>query len=110
MRPTKYKPEFCQLLIDHRAKGLSYESFAGTIGAGRSVLYDWEKAHPAFLDAKKVAKEANLLTLEKVGLSLMTGKMKGNPAVWIFVMKNFHGWGDDTGGEEETIDGIEFVE
>ena len=26
-RPTKYKPEYCEMLIEHMSEGLSFESF-----------------------------------------------------------------------------------
>lgn len=43
-RPPDYKPEFCQMLIDHMAEGLSYETFAAVIKTSRKTLYNWENA------------------------------------------------------------------
>ena len=43
-----------QLLVEHMAAGLSFESFAAVIEVSRFVLYDWCKVHDEFLDAKKV--------------------------------------------------------
>ena len=51
-RPTEYKEEFCQMLIDHMSEGYSFESFGGIVGVSERVLYDWEKKFPEFLHSK----------------------------------------------------------
>lgn len=90
-RPTKYKPEYCQMLIDHMSQGLSYESFAASISVSRETLYQWEKDQPDFSYSKKIAKGGSLLFLEKLGLNGAQGKIKGfNVASWIFICKNRH--------------------
>jgi hypothetical protein len=93
-RPTTYKPEYCNQLIEHRRGGHSLESFASTIGVGRQSIYDWSKKHPEFSYAIKVAKEVHLKTMESLLLAVGSGKVKGNAAVLIFMMKNMHGWRD----------------
>lgn len=103
-RPPKYKKAFCEQLIDHMSKGLSYESFAATLRVTRDCLYKWEKRHPDFFYAKKVGAELKLLFFEKMGLHGMTGKLKGfNASTYIFTMKNQCGWSDkvetDVSGE-----------
>ncbi len=50
-RPTEYRPEYCQQLITHMAKGGSFESFGADANCHRGTLYDWEAAHPDFADA-----------------------------------------------------------
>lgn len=94
-RPTDYRIEYCDELIKHCAKGLSYESFAGAISVSRQTLYQWEQDHKEFSDAKKVARDKQRLQLETVGLMQATGKMKGAPGPWIFFMKNCCGWTDN---------------
>jgi hypothetical protein len=94
-RPSKYKEEYCDMLIDHMAAGLSYESFAGLLGVTRDCLYKWESMHENFLYSKKVGKEKMLLYFERMGLSMAAGKLKGgNAATYIFTMKNKCGWTD----------------
>ncbi len=96
-RPPKYKPEYCQMLIDHMATGMSYETFAATIGTYRSVLYDWEKKYQEFSDAKKIAVEACQAFWEKIGMAQAVGDKhygKGSTASWIFNMKNRFNWTD----------------
>ncbi len=117
-RPTDYDPKYCAMLIEHMAGGLSYESFAGVIGKFRATLYNWEKAHPAFLDAKKEGSEKNLLYWETAGQKGLWEeteyneqgkpiyKKALNSTVWIFSMKNRHKWRDrqeiEVAKEDET--------
>jgi len=94
-RPTKYKQEYCQLLLDHMEQGLSYETFCAVIGVSKQTLYDWEKANPEFLDAKREAFAKCLLFYEKAGHAGMLGKITGfNATTWIFNMKNRFNWRD----------------
>lgn len=53
-RPTEFKPEYCDQLIDHMSTGMSYESFAAEIRVGRSTIYDWENSHPMWKEAKEI--------------------------------------------------------
>lgn len=113
-RPTGYDPSFCEKLIEHMDSGLSYESFAGTIGVSRRVLFDWERAHPEFLHSKEVGLERARIFWEKLGIEHIVNKSdshgKGqsssrslNASVWIFNMKNRFGWRDKQPGEEDQI-------
>lgn len=94
-RPTNYKPEYCQLLIDHMASGLSYISFAAVADCWEQTLYDWEAAHPEFMEAKKIGMVRNRLFWEKLGVTYIThtdskfeSTPKLNSTVYIFNMKN----------------------
>lgn len=108
-QPTKYRPEYCQMLIEHMQKVHSFESFAAVINTDRSTLYNWCKDHREFFDARKKGREQAQIGLENIGKGLMTGKVKGNVAAWIFFMKNLTGWRDDLPPEEEEIEGIDFI-
>jgi len=99
-RPTKYKPEFCEMLIKHMEQGYSFESFAATIDTHRDTLYAWEKRHPEFSDAKKTGVSKSLLFWERLGVMGATGEIeKFNPTAWIFSLKNKHQWRDKTPDE-----------
>lgn len=86
-RPSDYKPEYCEMLVEHMAEGLSFESFAGLVGCAISTLYEWEKKNPAFSEAKKEGFERNRLFYERVGLRMMQDG-QGSATVWLFNMKN----------------------
>lgn len=111
-RPTKYKPDYCDLLINHMAEGLSFESFAGVLRVDRDTLYEWAKVYKKFSDAKKIGRDAGLLYWEKVGRDGlhhetikdedgMTVNRSINPAIWCFNMKNRFGWRDKQPDEEQ---------
>jgi hypothetical protein len=40
-RPTTYKPEYCDAVIEHMAEGASLTSFAASVGAARSTINEW---------------------------------------------------------------------
>lgn len=94
-RPTTYKKEYSEQLIEHMGKGLSFESFAGVCRVCKDTLYEWEKVHSEFSDAKKIGLELNRLFWEKLGVDYIkdestagVGSTKLNATVYIFNMKN----------------------
>lgn len=98
-RPTKYKPEHCQMLIDHMKTGYSFESFAAVINVNKDTIYEWSNSQPEFSEAKKIAFSLNLLFWEKMGMQGMWESndkeaTKLNTALYIFSMKARHGWTD----------------
>lgn len=103
-RPSKYHRDYCEMLKDHMGKeGLSYETFAAKIGVSIDTLYEWEKRYPKFSEAKKEAFASNRLWWEKIGSAGMAGKIPGfNSTVWVFSMKNRHGWRDRVETENKT--------
>jgi len=50
-RPSDYRPEYCQAVIDHCSQGATLTSFAASIDQGRATIYRWQDEHPAFRDA-----------------------------------------------------------
>lgn len=105
-RPSKYKPEYCQMLISHMAQGLSFESFAAVIKVNRDTLYEWEKIYPEFSDTKKEALEQCLLFWENLGIKNIINMPEGgslNSAVWVFNMKNRFKWRDKQPDESDVV-------
>lgn len=72
---SKYKPEYCEQLVEYMGKGFSYTTFAVTIEPNVNVdtLYEWEKVHPEFADAKRRGYNKGLKFFE----SLMVSKTMG---------------------------------
>lgn len=94
-KPTKYRPEYCELIIHHMADGLSLDAFAAKVGVNIDTIHQWAKVHPEFKEAKKTAFSKNLIYWERMGIEGMTGKVPGfNATVWIFNMKNRFKWRD----------------
>jgi len=99
-RPSKYKLEYCDMLIQHMSEGLSFESFGGIVDVCKDTLYEWARNHKEFSYAKKTARSKCLLFWERlgkagtVGLKQLKNKdgsvtdLKGfNAAMWIYNMK-----------------------
>ena len=102
-RPTDYREEYCEKLIEHMKGGLSFESFGGIVGCSKQTLYDWLKAHKEFLDSYKKAQSYCLLHWEEMGHDMVLAG-QGNATTWIFNMKNRFDWKDKkdvtTGGDK----------
>jgi transposase-like protein len=93
-KDRRYKPEYCEMLLGHCKKGLSFESFAAIIGVSRQALYDWAKKHKEFGEAKEEGHASRILQAEQTLWLITTGKMKGNVTGAIFLLKNIAGWRD----------------
>ena len=95
-QPTKYKPEYCEMLIEHMSKGFSYETFAAVVNVDRDTIYNWEKLFVQFSDAKKKAFAQCQFFWENTGAIAMMGGVKNFSApMWIFNMKNRFKWHDN---------------
>jgi hypothetical protein len=101
-RPSEYKPEYCDLIIDEMSNGYSFEACAPLVGVHKDTLYEWCKVHPEFSDARKKALDGNRRYWEKLGIEnilnvsetikdgkdMITTSKSINAAIWIFNMKN----------------------
>ena len=75
-RPSLYKPEYCNEVINVCSEGLSLTAFAGVIGVSRDIISDWMKAHPEFRLACTKAMAKRGLFLERGMIDpLATGPM-----------------------------------
>jgi len=98
-QPTKYKPEFCEMLIDHMKDGLSFECFAAICDVCKKTLFNWLKEYPEFLHSKKRADAHCQLWWEKEGKKGLWNKPNQptlNTGNWVFQMKNRFHWKDKT--------------
>lgn len=102
-RPSKYRPEYCELLLKYMVPTVSYtdegkpiygpypmlQGFAHSIGVLHETLNEWAKRYPEFTVAMKKAKAMQ-------EQELFTGALSNryNCAVAIFGLKNNHGWKD----------------
>jgi hypothetical protein len=84
-RPSEYKPEYCDLVIDKMGEGLSLTAFAGHLKVSRECVYNWMSEHREFSDAVSRARSTRVLALERKLLSARYGA-QGSAA--IFALKN----------------------
>ena len=80
-RPTDYKPEYCETVINAGRLGKSKTWMAGSIGVTRETLDDWAKANPEFSDAMHNALISSQMWWEDAGQSGMKAKVF-NAAIW----------------------------
>lgn len=92
---SHFREEYCDLLVDHMARGHSFESFGSVVNKSRKTLYKWVDKFETFSEAKEIGTLKSLEFFEKLGMAAMAGRIKGfQAAVYIFTMKNRHGWRD----------------
>ena len=106
-RPSKYRDEYCQMLVDHMADGASATSFAASIDVSRSTITEWADVHPEFSAALTRGKAKRAAWWAKVARNnAVTGD--GSAPITIFGLKNMgpEDWSDKssvdhtTGGEK----------
>jgi hypothetical protein len=101
-RPTKYKEEYCNKLIEHMAEGYSFDSFAGIVEVHIDTLYEWAKVHKEFSDAKHIGTAKSMAWWEKIGRMGMVNEIPFfNDRIWRLNMINRFRtqWSDGTKNE-----------
>jgi hypothetical protein len=84
-RPSEYKPEYCDLVIEKMAEGLSLAAFAGTLKVSREAIYNWMSVHSEFSDAVSRARSTRLLWWEQ---KLMRSRKGAETTASIFALRN----------------------
>ena len=80
-RPSMYKPEYCDEVIEMAKKGVGLAGYASRFGVAKSALYGWANIHPEFMNALVRAKTEEQEWWENKGREGML--IKGfNAVVW----------------------------
>jgi len=87
-RPSKYKPEYCERLIEWMSQGKSFEAFGAEIDVTRDCLYKWCEQFPEFLYAKSKGKLKSLRYYEDLARDYIQG-VQPNPqgSMLMFLLK-----------------------
>jgi len=108
-RPTVYKPEYCQMLIEHGKQGFTFRSFCSEIGIHWDTGYAWIKKYPEFSDAKKLCTSHSYAKWEKIGMKAAVGQVKGfMTGPFTMIMKNCFDWSDNPEPEVDLSDELIF--
>lgn len=75
-RPSDFKPQYCQMLIEHMKGGGSLRSFGSIVSKPETTLHNWTEQHPEFLAAKKIGEVHSFYFYENMGKMLVTGQLK----------------------------------
>jgi hypothetical protein len=98
-RPTLYRHEMCDRLVDAMAKGLTAEGAAAKIGISARSLFNWQKQHPEFLQAIQEGRQRSQLWWEERALAMANGE-SGNTQIVLLGLRNrsraANGWNNDT--------------
>lgn len=100
-RPTDYKPEYCQQIIDFMSEGKSIVQFAASLRVAECTIYEWANVHPDFSKAKNIAITAaeawnekfimdNIIAISETtqnGRERTTISRSINPSLMIYRMK-----------------------
>lgn len=110
-RPTKYRPEMCERVVELFSQGASKAEVCADLRINFDTCREWEVSNKDFSEAIRnglVLAEAWWSNKGKEGME----SKNFNPAIWIFNMKNRfrHNWRDTTEHELTGKDGgaIEF--
>ena len=94
-RPTKYRPEYCEIAESVLGEGYSQAVLAGELDVDEDTITNWKKEYPEFFGAIKRGSYKGQKFWEGLGISGASGQIDGfNSASWIFNMKNRFGWRD----------------
>lgn len=74
--PTKYREEYCDMLIQHMSKGSSFESFAAITNVSIRTLHAWVEAYEEFYEARHIADAKGLSYWEEMGQTMGLGQLR----------------------------------
>jgi hypothetical protein len=72
-RPTSYRREFCDRLIELMAEGRSLDGCGHLLGVHPDSLYEWQKVHPEFSEAVRAGRAASTTFWESRIIAVANG-------------------------------------
>ncbi|MBW2610684.1 MAG: hypothetical protein JRC68_10135 [Deltaproteobacteria bacterium] len=103
-RPTKYRKEHCDVVVNLMKKGWSKVEVCAQLEIDYHTFLSWQEKHKPFLQSvKRGDKLSEAWWMGKGRISLNDSTF--NSTLWYMNMKNRHGWADKT--ELRTPDGID---
>lgn len=94
-RPTDYRPEYCDIVVELGKHGVSKEEMALELGISVTTFYTWQAANEEFLKAVKQAEGESIGWWKKEGRTNLKDK-DFSATLWYMNMKNRFGWKDKT--------------
>lgn len=98
-RPSDYKPEYCEQIVEYMSQGKHVIQFAAKVGTSKATVYRWADEHPEFRDALNDAQAASAAWWIDLHQDTASGKGRGdieqsgnrrlgNPTLIIQMLKN----------------------
>lgn len=87
-RPTDYRPEYCQQIVDFMSDGSHVIQFAAHVGVAKSTVYKWAEDNAEFSDALKRANSVSTAAwLKQYQLRAFGITKDGSDALLIHMLK-----------------------
>lgn len=86
-RPSSYKPEYCQRVMEMGKEGLSIAQMAARLEVAKATLWDWAQSHPEFSVALADARTFAQSWWENAGQTGIFAE-KFNAQAWKFIVAN----------------------
>ena len=87
-RPSDYRPEYCEQVIELAREGMGRAEIAMSIGVVRATLTNWEKVHPQFLVAMTHAEEMSLAWWSQQGRKGIWAGSQFNASAYSLQVRN----------------------
>lgn len=81
-RPTDYRPEMCEEIIELGRQGKSHAQIAAALDVARQTLRNWAEEHPEFLAAITRAKDLSQAWFEDAGQAGLAMGSGFNASLW----------------------------
>ena len=107
-RPSNYKPEYCEKIVEVMAQGYSLEAASAKLDIPIRCLYDWQAKHPEFSQATHEGRIKALAWWEERAMNTASGS-PGNSQIISLGLRNrsrsASGWIDSQKQELSGPDG-----
>ena len=101
-RPTKYKPEMCETVIELMKEGASQYEVLATLGISEDTFYRWKKENEEFSETIKRGIQLSQAWWERKGRISLDDR-QFNSTLWYMNMKNRFKWADKQEVKNEGI-------
>lgn len=92
--PTKYDPQYAELLPEMFKEGESVVEVCVLLGIHKDTFYEWCNTHKEFSDAYAIGLMYSEAWWQKLGRAGAAGVKRVNPPMWRMNMMNRFGWKD----------------
>ena len=92
-RPTKYKPEMCETVIELMTEGASQFEVLAELGICEDTFYRWKKENKEFSESIKRGVQLSQAWWERKGRISLDDR-QFNSSLWYMNMKNRFKWAD----------------
>ena len=92
-RPTKYKPEMCETVIELMKEGASQQEVLAVLDISNDTFYRWKKENEEFSETIKRGIQLSQAWWERKGRISLDDR-QFNSTLWYMNMKNRFKWAD----------------